>query len=78
MSIFRNGEQEVELIRKGCTRVSVMKYYTLVYENGKVRPFGTIPGMEGGKIKENHGGVYLTMIYCKNFCKCHKLSPVQN
>jgi hypothetical protein len=49
------------------------KYYTLVYENGKMRPVGTIPGMEGGKIKENHGGVYR-----KNFCKCQKLSSVQN
>jgi hypothetical protein len=54
------------------------KYYILVYENGNMMPVGTIPGMGRGRIKENHGDVYLTMIYCKNFCKCHKLSPVQN
>jgi hypothetical protein len=36
----------------------------------------TVPGMGGGKIKENGGGVNSTMIfliYCKNFCKCHNV-----
>jgi hypothetical protein len=29
------------------------------------------------RIKENNAGVNLTMIYCKNFCKCHNVPPVQ-
>jgi hypothetical protein len=41
-----------------------------MYENGKMRPVETIPGMGEG-IKENGGGVNSTMIYCENFCKCH-------
>jgi hypothetical protein len=36
-----------------------------------MRHIGTLPGMGGGKIKENDGGVNSTMIYCKNFCKYH-------
>jgi hypothetical protein len=32
------------------------KYYVLMYENGKMRPVETIPGMGGGRIKENDGG----------------------
>jgi hypothetical protein len=47
-----------------------------MYENGKMRPVETIPGM-GGRIKENAGGVKSTMIHCKNFCKCHNVSSVQ-
>jgi hypothetical protein len=35
-----------------------------MYENGKMRPVETIPGMEG---------VSSIMIYCKNFGKCHKV-----
>jgi hypothetical protein len=32
----------------------------------------------GGRgIKENDGGVNLTEIYCKHFCKCHKVPLVQ-
>jgi hypothetical protein len=27
-----------------------------MYENGKMRPVETIPGMWGGEIKENDGG----------------------
>jgi hypothetical protein len=27
-----------------------------MYENGKMRPAETIPGMGGGRIKENDGG----------------------
>jgi hypothetical protein len=26
-----------------------------MYENGKMRPVETIPGMRGGRIKENNG-----------------------
>jgi hypothetical protein len=29
------------------------KYYVLMYENGKMRPVETVPGMRGGGIKEN-------------------------
>jgi hypothetical protein len=32
------------------------KYYVLRYENGKMRPVDTIPGIGGGRIKENGGG----------------------
>jgi hypothetical protein len=31
----------------------------------------------GGGLEENDEGVNSTMIYCKNFCKCHNVSPVQ-
>jgi hypothetical protein len=46
-----------------------------VYINGKMIPVETIPGMRG--IKENDGGMNLSMIYCNNFCKCHKISLAQ-
>jgi hypothetical protein len=46
-----------------------------MYENGKMRPVETIPEMGKGGIKENDGGVNSTMIYCKNFCKCHNVPP---
>jgi hypothetical protein len=38
----------------------------------------TIPGMGGGGIKKNGGGVNSSMIYlihCKIFCKCHNVTP---
>jgi hypothetical protein len=38
--------------------------YVLMYENGKMRPVETIPGMGRGGIKENYGGVNSTVIYC--------------
>jgi hypothetical protein len=47
-----------------------------MYENGKMRPVETVPGMGVG-IKENDGGVNSTMIYCKTFCKCHNVPPIQ-
>jgi hypothetical protein len=37
----------------------------------------TIPGMAEGVIRENDGGVNSTIIYYKNFCKCHNLPQVQ-
>jgi hypothetical protein len=44
-----------------------------MYENGKMRPVETIPGMgEEGK-REWWRGVNSIMIYCKNFCKCHNV-----
>jgi hypothetical protein len=44
-----------------------------MYENGKMRPVETIPGMGKGEIKENDGGMNSTRMYCKNFCKCHNV-----
>jgi hypothetical protein len=32
-------------IRKGCRRVNMVEYYALMYENGKMRPVETIPGV---------------------------------
>jgi hypothetical protein len=43
-------------IRKGCGKVNMVEYYVLIYENGKMRPVETLPGMGGGRIKENDGG----------------------
>jgi hypothetical protein len=37
----------------------------------KMRCAETVPGMEGGRIKESDGGVNLTVIYGKVICKCH-------
>jgi hypothetical protein len=34
----------------------MVEYYALMYENGKMRPVETIPGMGGVWIKENEGG----------------------
>jgi hypothetical protein len=48
-----------------------------MYENGKMRLVETIPGMGGREIKENDRGVNSTIIYCKNFCKCHNVPLVQ-
>jgi hypothetical protein len=42
--------------------VNVWKYYAQVYENGKMKPVETIPGIGGGEIKENDGGVNSTVI----------------
>jgi hypothetical protein len=48
-----------------------------MYENGKMRPFETIPGMGVRRIKRMMEGVNPTVIYCKKFCKCHNILPVQ-
>jgi hypothetical protein len=42
----------------------------------KMIPVETIPEIGGGK-KRIMEGVNLTMIYCKNFCKCHIVPPAQ-
>jgi hypothetical protein len=36
--------------------VNVVEYYVHLYENGKMKPVQTIPGMGEGGIKENDGG----------------------
>jgi hypothetical protein len=41
-----------------------------------MRPVETIPEV-GGRIKKNDGRVNSTMIYYKNFCKCHNVPPLQ-
>jgi hypothetical protein len=49
-----------------------------MYENGKMRPVETIPGMGREGIKGNDGGVnsiMIYLIYCKNFYKC---TPTQH
>jgi hypothetical protein len=46
-----------------------------VYENGKMRPVETIPGIEEGERMMQ--GVNLTEIYCKHFCRCHEVPVVQ-
>jgi hypothetical protein len=41
-----------------------------------MRPVGTVPGMEGERIKKNEGEGEFN-IYHKNFCKCHNVSLEQ-
>jgi hypothetical protein len=36
-------------------------YFALVYENGKMRPVETLPGMEEEEIQESDGGTNLTV-----------------
>jgi hypothetical protein len=46
-----------------------------------MRPIETIPGIGRGgqrRIKKNDGWVNSTMIYCKNFCKCHNVLQYNN
>jgi hypothetical protein len=49
-----------------------------MYVNGKMRPIKSIPVVKGGVIKEFDGGVNSTMIYCKNFYKCHNVFQYNN
>jgi hypothetical protein len=42
----------------------------------KMRPVEIIPWMGGGGIKGNYA-VNLTIIYCKKFCKCLSITPLQ-
>jgi hypothetical protein len=48
-----------------------------MYENGKMRPAETIPGMGVGGKRREMEGVNSGMIYCNNFCKCHNAPPIQ-
>jgi hypothetical protein len=41
-----------------------------MFENGKMRPDETIPGMGEGGQRRMVEGVNSIMIYCKNFGKC--------
>jgi hypothetical protein len=49
-----------------------------MYENGKMRPFETIQGMERGRIKENHGKGEFNYDICEKFCRCHNVSLCNN
>jgi hypothetical protein len=42
-----------------------------------MRPAETSPSTGLDSIKENDGGDNSTIIYYKNFCKCHNASQVQ-
>jgi hypothetical protein len=42
----------------------------------KMRPVETIPGIGKGSTKRMMEEVNSTMIYWKNFCKCHNAHPV--
>jgi hypothetical protein len=48
-----------------------------MYVNGKMRYDEPIPGMGEGEIRRMMEGVNSTMIYCKNFCKCHNVLLAQ-
>jgi hypothetical protein len=61
----------------GCRRVNMVEYYALIYENGKMRPVETIPGMEGEGKRRMMDEVNSTTIHCKTFCKCQNVLPVK-
>jgi hypothetical protein len=49
-----------------------------MYENGKMRPVETLPGMWRRRLKENdRGGEFSYDIYCMNLGKCHNVAPEQ-
>jgi hypothetical protein len=48
-----------------------------MYENGKIRHVGTIPGVGGRELKENGGGSEFNYHILKNFSKCHNIPLVQ-
>jgi hypothetical protein len=49
----------------------------IIYTCMKMEKVETIPGMEGGGIKEMMEGMNSAMIYCKNFCKFYIVPSVQ-
>jgi hypothetical protein len=46
-----------------------------MYVNGKMRPVEPILRIRGGVIKDSDVGGKFNLIYCKNFYKCHNVSP---
>jgi hypothetical protein len=48
-----------------------------MHVNGKTTPGEIIPGMGGGsrRMVEGVNLTILYLIYCKNPCKCHNVSP---
>jgi hypothetical protein len=49
-----------------------------MHGNRKMRPVEMVPGMGGGRIIENDGGMNLFMIYCKNFGKSNNVFQYSN
>jgi hypothetical protein len=50
----------------------------IMYENGKISPFETISGKEGGGMKEtDEEGEFNYDIYSKSFDKCHNVPQPQ-
>jgi hypothetical protein len=47
-----------------------------MYENGKMRSVETVSGMGREVINRMTEGENSTVIYCKNFYKCHNVPPV--
>jgi hypothetical protein len=48
-----------------------------MYINGKMTSVETIPGMGEEGIMEGVNSTMIYLLYCKNFCKCHNVFPVQ-
>jgi hypothetical protein len=46
-------------------------------KNRKMTPIESILKRGIGRMEENDGGVNLTKIHSKHFCKCHKAPPIQ-
>jgi hypothetical protein len=63
-------------VRRG--RCGERVYCVYTYVNGKMRSVETIPGMRAGRIKRMMEVVNSSMIYCKNFCKCHNVPQHSN
>jgi hypothetical protein len=56
-SVWGSGYQwEGENIRKRVQKVNMVEVFCTIYENGKMRPIETIPGMGVGGINENVRG----------------------
>jgi hypothetical protein len=63
-------------VGKGCRRVNIVQYCVHMYVNGK--KWDCSRKEERGDKGEWSRGVNSSMIYliyCKNFCKCHTVSP---
>jgi hypothetical protein len=67
-----------ENIRKGCKRVNLVEILCTHVQKWKNETCWNYSRNGGGEIKENDGGVNSTMIYCKNFCKCHNVPQCSN
>jgi hypothetical protein len=63
-------------VGKGCSRVKIVQNHVHIYANGKLDPLKLFQEW-GREDKENDEGVISAMTYCKNFCKCHNVSPAK-
>jgi hypothetical protein len=48
-----------------------------MYVNGKMRPVETSLGMGEERLRRMMEEVNSTIIFYKNFCKCHNIPPAQ-